>query len=188
MPSLLSPGFLVASPGLMDPTFRRAVVLLVEHKEAGSLGFVINRVSDVDLNEVAEAVGMKPGDVREHGAVMTGGPVARETGWVLFDPADFSTLPEGTVAVTPGVAVSTSRALLQRLLRGEVGPRHMLLLGYAGWGEGQLDNEIAQGAWIPVDASSNVVFATPVDQRWGEALRSAGIDPARLSVHAPSEA
>lgn len=183
----LSPGFLVAAPSLLDPHFKRALVLLVEHKSEGSLGFVINRPSEIDAAAVAEGIELSDAvqtDVR----VMDGGPVAPETGWIVFDPSAVDSVPEGTVAVAANVAVSASRTFLVRLLRGELGPRQMLVLGYAGWGPGQLDGELSQGAWIPVDLDQRVVFDTPVDRRWSAALRSAGIDPGRLSGQAPSEA
>lgn len=186
--SRLSPGFLVASPGLLDPNFKRSVVLLVDHTDQGSLGFVINRTSDLELAALAEGVSIPREDVTGQGLIMVGGPVAPETGWIVLDPRGVTGLPGDTIAVTAGVAVSTSRALLERLMRGELGARQMLVLGYAGWGPGQLDAELAQGAWIPVDLDEGVVFDTGIDNRWGAALRSAGIDPARLSVHAPSEA
>ncbi len=188
MSSRLSPGFLVAAPGLTDPNFKRSVVLLVDHNDQGSLGFVINRASDLELTALAEGVSIARADVKATGRIMVGGPVAPETGWIVLDPRGVSGLPTDTIAVAEGVAVSTSRALLERLMRGELGARQMLVLGYAGWGPGQLDDELEQGAWIPVDLHEGVVFDTTIDNRWGAALRSAGIDPARLSVHAPSEA
>jgi len=172
---------------LLDPNFRRAVVLLVEHKEAGSLGFVINRPSTMGVSEIADGIALAD-DVTGGVQVMDGGPVAQETGWIVFDPTAAEVVPEATVAVTTKVAVSASRAFLIRLLRGELGPRQMLVLGYAGWGPGQLDGELSQGAWIPVDLDERVVFDTPVERRWSAALRSAGIDPGRLSGQAPSEA
>lgn len=184
----LSPGFLVAAPSLLDPSFKRSVVLLVDHKDEGSLGFVISRPSDADLESIAEGLTLTAAEVKGEMQVMVGGPVAPETGWIVFDPHGIDELPEGTIAVTDEIAVSTSRAFLIRLLRAELAPRRMLVLGYAGWGPGQLDDELAQGAWIPVELRPDVVFDTPLDARWGAALRSAGIDPARLSVHAPSEA
>lgn len=184
----LAPGFLVAAPSLLDPHFKRAVVLLVEHKDEGSLGFVINQPSAMEAAAIAHGVGLTDDDLNGKINIMDGGPVAPETGWIVFDPSAVDDIPEGTIEVTANVAVSASRAFLIRLLRGEVGTRQMLVLGYAGWGSGQLDEELSHGAWIPVDLSDRVVFDTAFDGRWSAALRNAGIDPGRLSGQAPSEA
>ena len=185
----LSPGFLVASPALLDPNFRRSVVLLVEHRPEGSLGFVINRPGEVTLDEVVLALGLLNTEVRHPSAeVVVGGPVAPETGWVLFTgelPAD---LQQGElVHVTDDLAVSASRELLLSLLRSDAPGRLLLALGYASWGPGQLDDEIRQGAWIAVDLDERIVFETPYERRWAEALATLGIDPGRLTMVGPSE-
>jgi putative transcriptional regulator len=186
--SLLSPGFLVAAPSLLDPNFHRGLVLLVEHSDEGSLGFVINRPSDVDRDAIADGLELTPAEVKGEMEVLVGGPVAPETGWIVFDPTGIDTLPDGTIEVAARIAVSTSRTFLMRLLCAELEPRQMLALGYAGWAPGQLDDEVSQGAWIPVDLDERVVFETACDGRWAAALLSAGIEPGRLSAHAPSEA
>jgi putative transcriptional regulator len=94
---------------------------------------------------------------------------------------------EEVVTISDKLAVSASRELLERLLQ-RAGPERMtLVLGYAGWGPGQLDEELAQGAWIPVDFDHSIVFDTPPDERWGSALRLLGIDPARLTAQPPTE-
>ena len=89
--------------------------------------------------------------------------------------------------VSERLAVSASRELLEALVTREGPERMVLVLGYAGWGPGQLDAEIAQGAWIPVDFDERIVFDTKFEDRWSSALRILGIDPARLSMSAPSE-
>jgi len=189
MASDLSPGFLVASPALLDPNFRRSVVLLVEHRPEGSLGFVINRPGEVTLDEVVLALGLMPTEVRHPSAeVVVGGPVAPETGWVLFSGEVPDDPGQGElVQVTDKLAVSASRELLLSLLRHDSSGRLLLALGYASWGPGQLDDEIRQGAWIAVDLDERIVFETPYDRRWAEALATLGIDPGRLTVVGPSE-
>lgn len=188
MASELAPGFLVAAPVLLDPSFRRTVVLLVDHRPEGSLGFVINRPANVTLGGMVEALGLTQGDgAVPQAPVLVGGPVAPDTGWIVFEPTALRTGGEEIVEVSKNIAVSASRELLERMVRAG-GPGHMMLvLGYAGWGPGQLDAEIAQGAWIPVDLDARIVFETPHDERWVAALRSLGIDPARLTTAAPCE-
>lgn len=115
--------------------------------------------------------------------------MAPETGWVLFEgagPADYER-PGELVRVTEKLAVSASRELLLAMLREPSAGRLLLALGYASWGPAQLDDEIRQGAWIAVDLDERIVFDTPYERRWSEALASLGIDPGRLALVGPSE-
>lgn len=185
----LAPGFLVAAPSLLDPNFRRTVVLLVDHRPEGSLGFIVNRPADASLSAMLERIGLTaPPASGDESAVLVGGPVAPQTGWVVFEPSAQTADADDVVQVSERLAVSASRELLERLIAAErPDGRLLLVLGYAGWGPGQLDGELAQGAWIPVDFDERIVFETPYEERWETALRSLGIDPARLSLLTPSE-
>jgi putative transcriptional regulator len=180
--SELAPGFLVASPTLRDPNFARAVVVMVEHGEDGSLGFVINRPAPVTFKDVAELLQLPSSDDPPSVPVLLGGPVAPQSGWILFDPRQFQrALLKDAVEVGEHLAVSASRRLLEALAAGEGPPRSLLALGYAGWGAGQLDEEFKRGVWIPVDLKDELIFEADAEARWPGALRSAGIDPARLT-------
>jgi putative transcriptional regulator len=189
MGSELSPGFLVAAPSLLDPNFHRSVVLLVDHRPEGSLGFVVNRPADVRLRSMLEPLGLELEQSRLKDApVLVGGPVLPNTGWIVFEHNGSTPVQhEDVIQVSDNLAVSASRELLESLVQARGKERLLLVLGYAGWGPAQLDSEISQGAWIPVDFDHGLVFDTPYDERWGAALRSLGIDPARLSLSAPSE-
>jgi putative transcriptional regulator len=134
-----------------------------------------------------DALGLERADSAPPDApVLIGGPVLPDTGWIIFEAGERG-FGDEVVRVSDRLAVSASRELLEQTVRGR-GPEQMLLvLGYAGWGPAQLDAEIAQGAWIPVDLSEKIVFDTPYEERWASALRSLGIDPARLMVTAPCE-
>lgn len=184
----LAPGFLVASPSLLDPNFARSVVLLVDHRPEGSLGFVVNRPASVRLRGMIDSLGL---DVTPDGVadapVLVGGPVAPNTGWVVFEHGGALSEADDVVRVTDSLAVSASRELLESMVRGGGQGRMLLVLGYAGWGPGQLDAELAQGAWIPVDLDARIVFDTPYDDRWSDALRLLGIDPARLTGPSSTE-
>ncbi|MGF1510164.1 MAG: YqgE/AlgH family protein [Myxococcota bacterium] len=183
MASDLAPGFLVATPNLVDPNFARAVVLLVDHREEGSLGFIVNRPADIDFSNVVDELDL-PGRPETAPAVpvMVGGPVSPHTGWIVYeqDHALVASLDDGTIEVTPSLRVSASRERLDELARTPMARSHMLVLGYAGWGAGQLDEEIRQGAWVPVSLDEQVIFRTPVEERWQAALTQAGIDPRQL--------
>ncbi|MCC6873441.1 MAG: YqgE/AlgH family protein [Sandaracinaceae bacterium] len=181
MADTLAPGFLVAAPSLRDPSFVRSVVMLVEHGKDGSLGFVINRVAAISFAQVAELLSLE-GEGAIQTPVYSGGPVAPQSGWILFDPEGVSeAVREDAVVVSEHLCVSASRKLLSAIARGEGPKRSLLALGYAGWGAGQLDAEMKLGIWIPVDLDDEIVFDTPADERWTAALTGAGIDPARMS-------
>lgn len=182
MASDLAPGFLVASPALLDPNFARTVVLLVDHRPEGSLGFIVNRPADIDFGDVVEELGLEHGDSGPPSVpVLLGGPVSPRTGWIVYGP-DGPEIEDdgGTIAVTEHIRVSASREQLEQLALRRVTDRHLLVLGYAGWGEGQLDDEIKQGAWIPVSLDEKVIFEAPFEERWQRALSAAGIDPRML--------
>jgi len=188
MASELAPGFLVAAPILLDANFRRTVVLLVDHRPEGSLGFVINRPAQVRLPGMLDALGLKSSDIAPPDApVLVGGPVAPDTGWLVFEQTPQRAFGDEVVRISDKLGVSASRELLEQTVHGHGPERVMLVLGYAGWGPSQLDGEIAQGAWIPVDLEERIVFDTPYEERWASALRTLGIDPARLTTAIPAE-
>ncbi|MGE0787509.1 MAG: YqgE/AlgH family protein [Sandaracinaceae bacterium] len=183
MTPALAPAFLVASPALRDPNFDRSVVVLVEHTSEGSLGFVVNQPAPVSFEQVAELLGLSASDeAMVNTPVFHGGPVAPQSGWILFDPRG---VPEeilaDAVAIGERLAVSASRRLLDAIAAGEGPVRRLLALGYAGWASGQLDGEFSRGVWVPVDLDDEIVFDVPAENRWHAALTSAGIDPARMS-------
>jgi putative transcriptional regulator len=182
MVSELAPGFLVAAPTLLDPNFYRTVILLIDHRKEGSLGFVVNRPASVTFRGVVEELGLsEQGRPLPELPVLVGGPVAPHTGWIVFDPKNAAASPgEGTISVTDHLRVSASRELLRTIAHAKDTIRHMLVLGYAGWGAGQLDAEIKQGVWIPVDLDEQIIFETPFPQRWNASLATVGIDPLEI--------
>ena len=181
MNTALAPGFVVATPSLRDPNFARTVVLLVEHGESGSLGFVVNRPSALSFGQVLESLGFERGHAHGEMPVLAGGPVSLQSGWLIFDPRNVDEEDlEDALIVNEGLAVSASRKLLERIARTAVPPRCILALGYAGWSEGQLDAEFGSGAWMPADFDPGVLFEVEPDARWGRALAHAGIEPGRI--------
>jgi putative transcriptional regulator len=171
---------LVAAPGMQCPFFDHSVVLLVEHNEDGALGFVINRPTETPVTSLLEGLEVEDLAASLPGEVWVGGPVAPDTGWVLFDPSTGDSADLDAVILDERLGLSASRALLGRLAAGEGPTRYAVLLGYAGWGPDQLDEEIAEGSWIPVDLDAALVFDLEPAQRWLAALGTLGIDPARV--------
>ncbi|MBX2811613.1 MAG: YqgE/AlgH family protein [Myxococcales bacterium] len=181
MASTLAPGFLVATPGLRDPSFKEAVVLLVDHRPEGALGFVVNKPADVSFRSVLRELNLAEDTQPSPDVpVLVGGPVAPHTGWIVYDPNQRAVPEEARIEVDHRVQVSASRAVLEALARSHDGSRHLLVLGYAGWGAGQLDSELRAGSWIPVELDATVVFETPYDKRWAAAFNVLGIDPHRI--------
>jgi len=178
--SVLAPSLLIAMPQLRDPNFSRTVVLLCEHSSAGAMGFVVNRPTET---RAAEAVAMDPplaGDSGMH--LWTGGPVERHRGFLLLgdDPGHGE-----SEQITDGFHLTASLSVLRDLL--ESSPERLghtrarLLLGYAGWGPGQLDNELADSAWLSAPADPAIVFETPPEMMWETVIRSLGIEPMSLA-------
>ena len=178
--SNLAPGLLLAMPQLADPNFARAVVLMIEHSEQGSFGLVINHPSPIKASELLDSLEMSwRGE--DTAVVWAGGPVSPSTGWVLHEPIGVAQPGQGTIAITSSILLSTSPDRLRMIANAP--PRNIrLLLGYSGWGPGQLAQEMARGAWLHTSAEPNLVFETPPDQMWETALRTLGIDPRDLFV------
>ena len=174
---------------MTDPHFKRAVILLIEHQSQGSFGFLINQPANVSFEGVAQELGLDThqGPMPQM-PVLTGGPIAPHTGWIVFDPEGMDLPDDGAVSVTDKLSVSASRDLLQTIARGDGPKRHILVLGYAGWDAGQLDEELKRGTWIHVDLEEKIVFDTPFEDRWSASLDKLGIDPARLVSHRLPEA
>ncbi len=173
---------LIAMPALADPNFHRAVALVCQHDEQGAMGLVINRVADYTLGELLAQMDIVSRDLAlAETGVIAGGPVQPERGFVLHDdPRSWNS----TLRLAPGLAITTSRDILDAMARGD-GPAHALVaLGYAGWGAGQLEAELAQNSWLTVPADDAILFRTPLADRWQAATRGLGIDPGHLSDYA----
>ena len=186
MTSGLAPGFLVASPGLRDPNFARSLVLMAVHKPEGSLGFVVNRPSQVTVGEVLEQLdpalrAEAERDDRARAAVMVGGPVQPERLWILHQPGSVPP-EEGGMVLSGGLAVGGSRELLEALVRAPTPGPFLLLLGYSGWGPLQVEREVGAGGWIPLPFVESLVFDVPLEARWAEALKRLGLTPGGFSV------
>jgi len=167
-------------PQLADPNFSRSVVLMIEHSEQGSFGLVINHPSPIKASELLDSLEMSwRGE--DNAVVWAGGPVSPSTGWVLHEPVGLAQPGQGTIAITSSILLSTSPDRLRMIASSP--PRNIrLLLGYSGWGPGQLAAEMARGAWLHTDAEPGLVFETPADEIWETAMRSLGIDPRDLFV------
>ena len=181
----LAPGLLLSMPHLADPNFTRAVVLMVEHNDEGSFGLIINQPSEMTVASLLQMLDIDWGG-DQRAVVWTGGPVMPTSGWMLHEPSEIvgkgstdlqSGLESGgTVDITDELSLSTSPAKL-RALAAAPPRRTRFLLGYAGWGPGQLAAEMTHGSWLHADVENDIVFDTPAEKMWETALRRLGVDP-----------
>jgi putative transcriptional regulator len=178
--------FLIAMPGMADDMFSGSVVYLCEHNDKGALGLVINKPIDIKLKNLFEKVelSLERDDLAEE-PVYFGGPVQTERGFVLHEKqGGEGEVYNSTLSVPGGLDMTTSKDVLEAISMG-AGPKKILVtLGYSGWSAGQLEAEIGRNGWLTVDASPEVIFDTPIEQRYTRALSLLGIDPRMLSQDA----
>jgi putative transcriptional regulator len=180
--------FLIAMPSLSDALFGRSVIFMCEHSERGALGLVINKPSDILLPGLFEKIDLPMG--REDLAnlpVFQGGPVQTERGFVLHDALgseDSESVYASTLSIPGGLEMTTSKDVLEAMASG-AGPRRVFVtLGYASWGEGQLESEITENSWLTVQADPKLIFETPVAERYDQAMALLGLQSWMLSPDA----
>ena len=176
-PPSVAPALLLSMPQLDDPNFRRSVVLLCQHTADGAWGLVLNRPTGT---AAAQAVRLDPPVPVDNGLELwTGGPVETERGCLLLgeDPDDIE-----SVQICHGIYISGSASLLRKLLERERPPRTRLLMGYAGWGPGQLDAELRESAWLIMQVELDLVFDVPPAEMWETAIRRLGAEPGALQM------
>ena len=190
-PINLTNHFLIAMPGLADETFAKSVVYLCEHSERGALGLMINKPTDIRLQNLFDKVELPLGrsDLKD-APVFHGGPVQTERGFVLHEALHEAAVekPEAvyasTMMIPGGLEMTTSRDVLEALSTGAGPSRVLVSLGYSAWAQGQLESEIGENSWLIVHADPSVIFETPVEQRYDRALALLGLQAWMLSPDA----
>jgi putative transcriptional regulator len=183
MTGTLAPALLLSMPQLVDPNFSRTVVLLCKHSAEGAFGLVLNRPLVTTGRVVVELD--PPVSTDRELQVWIGGPVEPQRSWILLgdEPGNFE--PDTTrrgVRITDGLWLSASPDLLCRLLEPSPPPRARLIVGYSGWGAGQLEAELEASAWLLSDVDGGLIFDTPPERMWETAIRRLGADPATLQM------
>ncbi len=179
----LSGQFLLAMPGMGDPRFQRTVVFVCAHDEKGAMGIVVNQplpglkftqlLTRLQISSEAR-IELESVDI----PVMSGGPIENTRGFLLHS-AEFR--QADTLQISDTICVTGTVDALRAIAAGK-GPQHMLFaLGYAGWGAGQLDDEIRQNVWLTVEPDTNLLFHTRPEDKWDLAVSKLGVDPAMLS-------
>jgi putative transcriptional regulator len=169
---------LVAMPQLLDPNFERTVVLLVHHGPDGTFGVVLNRQTQITAPSLCATLEI---DWRgqQDDAIDWGGPVQPETGWVLFEGPSPADVGSDVKSLGGGICFAGSLEVLRSVARRP--PPHLrLLLGYAGWGPGQIESELSEGAWLLAPVERDVLFEVEPSAMWEHVVRSLGIEPATL--------
>jgi putative transcriptional regulator len=160
-----APSLLMSMPQLLDPNFSRSVVLLCRHNHEGAFGLIVNRplvTSDCDLD------------------VFVGGPVEPERSWILVGGEEYDDVP--VMRVGDGLSLSASPDLLRRMLEPDPPKNARFIMGYSGWGPGQLEAELNASAWLIGEVDRALIFDTPAEQMWEAAIRRLGADPATLQM------
>lgn len=174
---------LIAMPGMGDPRFAHSVIYLCAHSHEGAMGLMVNKPAEgLGLADVLDRLDIPIPDDSATLGVHIGGPVETGRGFVLHSDEYRSRLQ--SLMVAEGFAMTATQDILEDMAAGN-GPSHaLLMLGYAGWGPGQLEGEIARNGWLTSPASRDLVFTHPDSRKWHAALEEIGIDPLGLSAAA----
>lgn len=174
---------LVAMPGMVDPRFEHAVILICAHSDDGAMGLIINKlVPELSFSGLLGHLDIPKAQTNREIRVHFGGPVERGRGFVLHSP-DYAGGP-ATMHIEGGLLMTATLDVLEALAMGQGPDKALLALGYSGWGPGQLETEIARNDWLTVEPSEALIFAENDGSKWSGALRGMGIDPLSLSATA----
>ena len=180
---------LIASPGMLDPNFRQTVSLICEHDAKGALGITINRPARLSLADVLLEVGIPVKDKNLHEqlkqtSVLSGGPVHSDRGLILHsDNNSGNDLWESSIEITTHLYLTSSRDILEAIANGNPPEQFVMVLGYAGWGAGQLEQELMENSWLQAPANNQLLFETSHDHLWSATALTLGIDISQMSVH-----
>ncbi|MEE9355274.1 MAG: YqgE/AlgH family protein [Methylococcaceae bacterium] len=172
--NFLANQFLIAMPNLGDPNFSKTVTYLCQHNSEGGLGIVINRPTDLKLVEIFRQMDIKSTDTKlDNIPVFFGGPIQQERGFIVHTA---SKQWDSTIKVSDDISLTTSRDILEAIAIGEGPDKVLVALGYAGWGQNQLEKEMIDNVWLTTSALESILFDTPVGTRWSSAANQIGVD------------
>jgi len=175
----LTDHFLIAMPTMLDPNFYHTVTYIIEHNEDSAIGIVINQPVALTFGEMAKQLGLVSDDSKLlNQTIFRGGPVELERGFVLHRPVGKW---DSTLKVSDNIAISTSSDVVEALAKGEGPSESLVALGYAGWGAGQLEQEMADNAWLSGPADADVIFKTNIEERWKAATKLLGVEINQIS-------
>ena len=171
---------LIAMPNMSDPRFERSVIYMCAHSSQGAMGIVINRlVHHINFPDLLEQLDIELSVEAQQIRVHFGGPVEASRGFVLHSADNF--FDDATLSVSDDIALTASLNVLKAIAEGSGPRRSLLALGYAGWGPGQLDDEIQANAWLHAPADDELVFGSDLEAKWAAAVAKLGFDLSLLS-------
>jgi putative transcriptional regulator len=174
--------FIIAMPNLSDPNFFHTVTYMCQHNHEGALGIVINRSTGMKLGEIFMQMDIRvTSEAAEEAPIFAGGPVQQDRGFVVHTACGKW---DATMAVSDMISLTTSRDVIEAIAVGQGPERYLVALGYAGWGEGQLEKEIRENAWLNSPFGTNVLFDLPINMRWAAAADQIGVDINQLTMPA----
>lgn len=181
--SFLEGKLLIALPGMPDPRFERSVIFVCAHSlQTGAMGLIINkRIEGLSFRDLVQKLEIQTAAAAPDFPVLYGGPVETGRGFVLHS-ADYESA-ESTLAVTPDISLTATLDILRAIAEGEGPSKAIFALGYAGWGAGQIEDEIRSNGWIHCDADPSLLFDAELDSKWASALQKLGIDVSALSAN-----
>ncbi len=180
MSDSLAGKFLVAMPGMGDPRFSHSVIVMCSHDARHAMGLIVNKPKeDVGLSDVLDHLGINVGEGLVAREVLDGGPVRQDRGYVLHSE-DFAA-GDATHTIAPGVRLTATRDILEAVASDHPPERFVLALGHAGWGAGQLEDELRDNAWLIVEADDAIIFDAAHGDKWTRAIKLLGLDPVQLA-------
>ncbi len=175
--------FLIAMPNLTDTNFSHTISYLCQHNQEGALAIVINRPSGMKLGHILEQMGIDSSSQKTNDTpVFVGGPVQQERGFIIHSKD--STTWDSSISISDTTSLTSSRDILEAIAEEKGPDQYLIALGYAGWGEGQLEAEIINNAWLNTPYKEDILYKTPIEQRWGSAANEIGIDISQLTAPA----
>ena len=176
----LSNQFLIAMPNMADSNFSHTISYLCQHNEEGALAIVINRPTGMNLGDILDQMGIENASQQvKNTPIFAGGPVQQERGFIVHSKS--ATTWDSSIAISDTTSLTISRDILEAIAENKGPEQYLIALGYAGWGEGQLENEIINNAWLNTPYKEHILYETPVDKRWGTAANEIGIDISQLT-------
>jgi len=168
-------------PNMADPNFFRSVTYLCDHHSEGAMGIIINRPLNIYLSEIALQIGCSAEQINQHCSeiqIFDGGPVSTDRGYILHSPHGKW---QNTLKISDSVSLTTSQDILEAIISGEQPDKYIIALGYAGWGSGQIEYEIAENAWLSGPSNNSILFDSPVTERWAASAQLLGFEMSNLS-------
>lgn len=181
--TFLNNQLLVSMPQLTNPSFRQTVTLVCQHDANGAIGVIVNRLTEHCLGDIFDHLSLPVSSLeRTSQPVFEGGPVNPELGLVIHSDDGDNTQWDSSLEIGGGLWLTSSRDILGAIARGQGPSQAMMILGYAGWGPGQLEAEMRQNSWFNAPADHSIIFHTETERKWRQAAELLGIDANRLST------